>query len=65
MKLTDEAKERLENIKKQISMEKEYINNNFEYPLLLDSKSNNFGFINIIPISIILVIVAIILIIIL
>ena len=65
MKLTEEEKKKLENIKNLISMESEYINNNFQYPLLFENKTNNFGFINIIPISIILLAVAIILIILL
>ena len=64
MKLTDEEQKRLEEVKRQISMEDQYNINNYQYPLVFDNKKNNFGFASIIPISIILIIVVILLIII-
>lgn len=66
MKLTDENLQRLEKMKKQISMEREYRNKNIELALLNEENiHNNFGFTNIVFISLILIIVAITLVIIL
>ena len=56
MKLTEENQIRLDNIKRQISVENEYIESSVQYPIIYSSKKNRFGFIHIIPISIIVVI---------
>lgn len=59
MNLSEENKIRLEQMKKQISMEREYRNKNIQYALINNDvkKKNNFGFTNVIFISILLLVI--------
>lgn len=63
MKLSEEKQKRLEEIKSQISMEREYSNKNIQYYVINEKNKNNKGFINIIFVSLITIIIAILIII--
>lgn len=57
MKLTENKQKKLEEIKKQISMESDYLIDESEFPIIYSTKKKSFGFTNIIAISIILLII--------
>lgn len=64
MKLTENKQKKLDEIKKQISMESDYLIDESEYPIIYSTKKKNIGFANIIVISILLIIIVSIIIII-